>query len=77
MTFVGHEVSEHIAKYFGVVTPISKRHRTSSVEVETFVVTVQDDEWDKQIDSDAKSGKFDSLIARARAHHAQGRTTKI
>lgn len=31
-----------------------------------------DDDWDRQMRADAASGKFDKLIAEARAEHARG-----
>ena len=32
-----------------------------------------EDEWDRQIAQDAKSGKLDKLAAQARAHYEAGR----
>lgn len=34
-------------------------------------------EWDRQIEEDSKSGKLDSLFAKARADHAAGKSTKL
>ena len=34
-------------------------------------------EWDKQIDEDARAGKFDNLAERALADHQAGRTTEM
>ncbi len=33
--------------------------------------------WDRQIESDAKAGKLDSLADRARDAHAAGKSTKF
>ena len=35
------------------------------------------DEWDRQIEADAKAGRLDSLIAEARADIAAGRTRPL
>jgi len=35
------------------------------------------DEWDKQIESDSKSGKLDALADAALADFEEGRTTEI
>ena len=33
--------------------------------------------WDEQIDEDSRAGKFDSLIAQAKAEHDAGRTRPL
>ena len=35
------------------------------------------DEWDKQIEADAKAGKFDHLARQALADHKAGRTKPL
>lgn len=35
------------------------------------------DAWDQQFESDAKSGKLDSLAERARRSHADGKSSKL
>ncbi|MCC6868559.1 MAG: hypothetical protein IT522_07025 [Burkholderiales bacterium] len=35
------------------------------------------DAWDRQLESDARSGKLDALAARAREAHASEKSTKI
>ena len=36
-----------------------------------------DDDWDRQMRVDAKSGKLDGLISKARAEIRQGRTQEL
>lgn len=35
------------------------------------------DQWDAQIERDAKAGRFDSIIEKVRANHAAGLSTPI
>lgn len=35
------------------------------------------DEWDRQIEADARAGKFDAMGARARADYEAGRCTPL
>jgi hypothetical protein len=35
------------------------------------------DQWDRQIEADAKAGKLDKLAAEALAHHRAGRTKPL
>jgi hypothetical protein len=35
------------------------------------------DEWDREIEEDAKSGKLDELVNAAREAHRRGETTKF
>jgi hypothetical protein len=44
---------------------------------EQYRETRSADEWDHQIEADAKSGKLAVLVERAREHHAAGRMSKI
>jgi hypothetical protein len=52
----------------------------SPEELATFRVWFQEylaDEWDKQIESDARAGKLDRLANEALAEHAASRTTPL
>ena len=33
--------------------------------------------WDRQIEADAKAGRLDKLIEKAKQHHQDGRTTPL
>jgi len=35
------------------------------------------DDWDREIEEDAKSGKFDELVKAAREAHRRGETTEF
>ena len=37
----------------------------------------REDDWDRQMRADAKAGKFDALVAAAKADHAAGRTRAV
>ena len=38
---------------------------------------LQADQWDEQIERDAKAGKLDKVIAEAKTAHNAGRTTAL
>ena len=40
-------------------------------------VELEADDWDKQMEQDAKAGKLDALGARALEHYRAGRVTEI
>jgi len=46
-------------------------------ELRDWLLELDSDEWDRQIEADAKSGKLDKLFAKARADHAAGKSTKL
>ena len=50
-------------------------------EREAMAVTLLEEwearEWDRQIEADAKAGKLDKLIEKAKRHHQAGRTTPL
>lgn len=63
-----------VAEISGAVTRLPKkdlaRFRKWFAEYDAAV-------WDRQLDSDAKSGKLDALIQEARRDHRAGRTTGL
>jgi hypothetical protein len=46
-------------------------------ELRTWLAERDWEEWDKQIERDAASGKLDRLFAEAREAHQQGKSTKF
>ncbi len=46
-------------------------------ELRTWLAERDWEEWDKQIEQDAASGKLDRLFAEAREAHRQGKSTKF
>ena len=46
-------------------------------ELRQWMAEQESDAWDRQIEQDAKSGKLDKLFAKARADHAEGKSTKL
>lgn len=46
-------------------------------ELRTWLAERDWEEWDKQIEQDAASGKLDRLFAEAREAHQQGKSTKF
>lgn len=46
-------------------------------ELRTWLAERDWEEWDRQIEQDAASGKLDRLFAEAREAHQQGKSTKF
>jgi hypothetical protein len=46
-------------------------------ELRDWLMERDGSEWDKQLEADAASGKLDSLFAKARRDHADGKSTKL
>jgi len=46
-------------------------------ELRTWLLERDWEEWDKQIEQDAASGKLDRIFAAAREAHIQGKSTKF
>ena len=58
----------------GVVETLSKQEFR---ELFTWMAERDNDLWDRQMDDDARSGKFDDLAKVALAEHQAGLTKKI
>jgi hypothetical protein len=57
-----------------IETAIKKLKPREICEVADWLDELREELWDKQIEADAKAGKLDKLIARAKAGHRAGKT---
>lgn len=68
------ELSRAMLNAIDTIDPKNQRFVTSSsFEPAEF----EDDDWDRQMKSDAESGKLDALVERALAHRHAGRMKEI
>lgn len=56
---------------------IEKLSPSEFAELRTWLLERDWEEWDRQIEQDAASGKLDRLFAEAREAHRQGKSTKF
>lgn len=56
---------------------IEKLSRPEFVQLREWLLERDWEEWDRQIERDAASGKLDRLFEEARAAHEQGKSTKF
>lgn len=56
---------------------ITQLPRTEVVELSAWFEEFESQLWDEQIESDAKTGRFDSLIDQAKAEYAAGRSKPL
>jgi hypothetical protein len=63
-----------VAEIFNAIKELSLQERC---ELEALLHPFEDDDWDRQMKSDAAAGKFDKLHAEAEAEHAAGKTVPL
>jgi hypothetical protein len=63
-----------VAEIYSAIQELSLQERC---ELEALLHPFEDDEWDKQMKSDAAAGKFDALHDAAEAEHAAGKTIPL
>ena len=56
---------------------IQKLSPSEFAELRAWLIERDWEEWDRQIERDAASGKLDRLFAEARDAHRQGKSTKF
>lgn len=56
---------------------IQKLSPSEFAELRAWLIERDWEEWDRQIEQDAASGKLDRLFADARDAHRQGKSTKF
>ena len=56
---------------------IQKLDRVELASLSQWFQNYASDEWDRQIESDTRSGKLDTLAAEALAEHEGGKTREI
>ena len=60
-----------VAEIWSAIQELSPQERC---ELEALLHPFEDDDWDRQMKSDAAAGKFDKLHREAGAEHAAGKT---
>lgn len=57
--------------------PDTLPHRGDNQDYDPETDAPKEDEWDRQIEEDAKAGRLDELAERARAHYRDGNVTDL
>ena len=60
-----------------IIEDVTKLNSQELAKLSDWFAEFHSEQWDRQIEADAKSGRLDQLAAKALADHKLGRTTPL
>jgi hypothetical protein len=67
----------HMTRVHAIEEQIKTLSPAELAELRDWLLERDWSEWDKQLETDAAAGKLDSLFAKARRDHNDGKSTKL
>jgi hypothetical protein len=66
-----------VSRVEAIENEIKRLSRNEFAELRDRIFELDWEDWDRQIEVDAASGKLDKLFAKARAEHMSGKSSEI